>query len=70
MSAGELAGGSLQQGSRGQHEPLAGVALAGQPLDADVLVAAQELDDGPDGVNGWIAELDLVTDLKTGVARS
>lgn len=63
MGGAGLDAWSLEQGSRGQHDPLAGVALAGLPLDADVLVAAEKLDHRAHGINARIAELDVVTHL-------
>ena len=58
-------GRALPQHARGQHDSLPGVSLAGLPLDADVLVAAEKLDHGADGVDARGTELDQVADLKT-----
>ena len=60
----------LQQGASREHDPLPRVALAALPFDLDVVVTAEELDDRPHGVEGRIAKLNQIADLKTELSGS
>jgi len=73
VTARRSAGGELwelHQGARGKHDPLAGVALAAPPFHPNVLIASEKLDHSPHGIEGRVAELNQVADLKSGVSKS
>ncbi len=59
----------LQQGASRKHYPLAGVALAGLPLDPNVVVPAEQSDHCPHGIEGRITKLNKIADLKTKLSR-
>jgi len=67
-AGGEL--GELQQGARGEHDPLAGVSLTAPPFHSNVVIASEKLDHRPHGIEGRIAKLNQVADLKTELSKS